>query len=93
MVRRKGTLHFLWRSQTSIFKNLMIIMDMTARSGVAEGVKYFKKNMKKQGCAARWGGEEFLLVFSEKGLDTSLEEAQKIREKIRKLRTFMGIKN
>lgn len=51
-----------------------------------------KKNMEKQGCAARWGGEEFLLVFSGKGLDTSLEEAEKISEKIRKLRMPYGDK-
>lgn len=45
-----------------------------------------RKNMKKQGCAARWGGEEFLLVFSDKGLDESLEETQRIADKIRRLR-------
>ena len=45
-----------------------------------------RKNMKRQGCAARWGGEEFLLVFSDKGLEESLEETQRIADKIRRLR-------
>lgn len=51
-----------------------------------------KKNMKKQGCAARWGGEEFLLVFSDKGLEEALVEAEMISEKIRKLRISYGDK-
>lgn len=51
-----------------------------------------RKNMKRQGCAARWGGEEFLLVFSDKGLDESLEETQRIADKIKNLRISYGDK-
>lgn len=51
-----------------------------------------KKNMKRQGCAARWGGEEFLLVFSDKGLEESLEETQRIADKIKRLRISYGDK-
>lgn len=51
-----------------------------------------RKNMKRQGCAVRWGGEEFLLVFSDKGLDKSLEETQRIADKIKSLHISYGDK-
>ena len=42
----------------------------------------FKKHMKDSGCAARWGGEEFLLVF-EKDVESMQEELCEILNEIK----------
>ncbi len=49
-------------------------------------------SMKQQGYASRWGGEEFLLVFSEEGEEQALEKAKSIAQAIRKLRIKYGKK-
>ena len=47
-------------------------------------------SMKRKGYAARWGGEEFLLIFTEKGEEEALESVNRIAGKIRKLKIKYG---
>lgn len=44
-----------------------------------------KKNIARKGYAARWGGEEFLLVFSKNDEDEAYQLAQKMLDDIRNL--------
>ncbi len=45
-----------------------------------------RQHMRQKGFVARWGGEEFLLVFSHIDLDTSYDLLNKLLEEIRKKR-------
>ncbi len=44
-----------------------------------------KQHMWHQGLAARWGGEEFLLLFEDTDLDTARQQLDELMEKIRAL--------
>ena len=44
-----------------------------------------KQHMWHQGIAARWGGEEFLLVFEDTDLETARQQLDELMEKIRAL--------
>ena len=44
-----------------------------------------KQHMWHQGIAARWGGEEFLLVFEDTDLETARQQLDELMEKIRTL--------
>lgn len=50
----------------------------------------FKKEIKKENFAARWGGEEFLLLFPECNGDDAYAKLEMIRSDIKKLRFFVG---
>lgn len=47
-----------------------------------------KQHMWHQGFAARWGGEEFLLVFENTDLETAREQLDQLMDKIRALDTL-----
>ena len=47
-----------------------------------------KKEMAGKGLAARWGGEEFLLVFHSLSLDEAAEELEKIRFRVEATQTI-----
>ena len=56
---------------------------------VLKKVSYtLKQHMWHQGFAARWGGEEFLLVFENTDLETAREQLDQLMDKIRKLDTL-----
>jgi diguanylate cyclase (GGDEF)-like protein len=48
--------------------------------------KVFADAMKRAGYAARWGGEEFLLLFNEENDEAAFERLQTIADKIREIR-------
>lgn len=50
----------------------------------------FQKEIKKENFAARWGGEEFLLLFPECNGDDAYAKLEMIRSDIKKLRFFAG---
>lgn len=51
---------------------------------LSEVANILNKNMKKKGFAARWGGEEFLLVFENSVLADAVNMLQQILDEIRK---------
>lgn len=50
-----------------------------------EVAEILRKHMHSCGFAARWGGEEFLLVFDRMDLDTARESLEKLLEEIRSM--------
>lgn len=42
-----------------------------------------RKNMRSKGYAVRWGGEEFLLVYEDSGLDESLADLSTLLDEVR----------
>lgn len=52
--------------------------------------KVLDETMRPGGYAARWGGEEFLLIFSEKGEEQAIDRVNGIVEKIRSLKMRYG---
>lgn len=52
-----------------------------------QAANILKKAMAGKGLAARWGGEEFLLVYHSLPLDKAAEELEKIRTKIESVQT------
>ena len=51
---------------------------------LSEVATILNKNMRNQGFVARWGGEEFLLVFENCNLDEAVNKLEHILDEIRK---------